>query len=262
MKLMIHSFRLALLGAALLVPIVHAQDGAISAKDLAARLSDGLQDGSSLVRLKMNVNQPAAGTKTALQLLVKSRRNKDSTDILYQVLWPKERKGESFVLRKSGKSAPTGAVFTLPDSLVTLTPAKMKEGIFGSDLSYDDLIENFFAWENQTIVGTEPLAGAQCQILESKPGKNDLTNYSKVKSWIDTKRMVTLRVEKFSGSGKLAKRVDTTRVAKDDTGKSVASSFSLQRSDASVTEIEGSNSKHGMTFPASDFAPEALRTLN
>jgi hypothetical protein len=261
MKLMIHSFRLALLGAVLLVPIVHAQEAAVSAKDLAAQLSAGLQDGSSLVRLKMNINQPAAGTKTALQLQVKSQRNKDSTDILYQVLWPKERKGESFVLRKSGRGAPTGAVFILPDSLVTLTPAKMKEGIFGSDLSYDDLIENFFAWENQAIVGTESLGGAQCQILESKPGKNDRTNYSKVKSWIDTKRMVTLRVEKFSESGKLAKRIDTTRVAKDDTGKSVASSFSLQRSEASVTEIEGSNSKHGMTFPAGDFTPEALRAL-
>jgi hypothetical protein len=261
MKLTIRSFRLFLLGALISFPGVHAQETALSAKDLAAQLSDGLQDGSSLVRLKMNINQPAAGTKTALQLQVKSQRNKDSTDILYQVLWPKERKGESFVLRKSGKSAPTGAVFTLPDSLVTLTPAKMKEGIFGSDLSYDDLLENFFAWENQSIVGTESLAGAQCQILESRPGKNDRTNYSKVRSWIDTKRMVTLRVEKFSESGKLAKRIDTTRVAKDDTGKSVASSFSLQRSEASVTEIEGSNSKHGMTFPASDFTPEALRSL-
>lgn len=261
MKFMICSFRHILLGAALLVSAAHAQEAAVSAKDLAAQLSAGLQDGSSVVRLKMNINQPAAGIKTALQLQVKSQRTKDSTDILYQVLWPKERKSESFVLRKSGKSAPSGAVFTLPDSLVTLTPAKMREGIFGSDLSYDDLIENFFAWENQAIVGTESLGGAQCQILESKPGKNDRANYSKVKSWIDTKRMVTLRAEKFSESGKLAKRIDTTRVARDDTGKSVASSFFLQRSDASFTEIEGSNSKHGMTFTASDFTPEALRAI-
>ena len=261
MNLMIRSFRHALLGVALFASVTHAQEAASSARDLAAQLSADLHDGSSVVRLKMNLNQPAAGTKTALQLQVKSQRTKDSTDILYQVLWPKERKGESFVLRKSGKNAPTGAVFTLPDSLVTLTPAKMKEGIFGSDLSYSDLIEDFFAWENQTLVGTESLGGAQCQLLESKPGKNDHANYSKVKSWIDTKRMVTLRVEKFSESGKLAKRIDTTRVAKDDTGKSVASSFSMQRSQASITEIEGSNSKHGMTFSASDFTPEALRTL-
>lgn len=261
MKLTIRSFRLFLLGALLFVPAVQAQESTLSAKELAAQLSGALQDGSSVVRLKMNINQPAAGTKTALQLQVKSQRSKNSTDILYQVLWPKERKGESFVLSRSGKSAPKGAVFTLPDSLVALTPAKMKEGIFGGDLSYDDLVEDFFAWENQAIVGTESLAGAQCQLLESKPGKDDRTNYSKVKSWIDTKRMVTMRVEKYSPSGKLAKRIDTTRVAKDDTGKSVASSFSLQRSEASVTEIEGSNSKHGVTFAASDFETEALRSL-
>ncbi|MBC8126619.1 MAG: outer membrane lipoprotein-sorting protein, partial [Gloeobacteraceae cyanobacterium ES-bin-144] len=221
-----------------------------------------IQDNSSIVRLKMEVRQPTAGGKMVLQLQVKSLRSKGSTDLVYQILWPKERKGESFLLRKSGSRAPTGSLFTLPDSLVPLPAAKMKDGIFGSDLSYDDLLENFFAWENQSITGTETVDRVPCQILESKAGSNDHSTYSKVRSWIDIKRMIALRVEKYSSSGKLAKRIDTTRVAKDDTGKSVAASFTLQRpGQDSVTEIEGSNIKHDVTLTAADFTPESLKLL-
>lgn len=258
-----HRFlRHALLGATLFASNAFAQEGVPSAKDLAAQLSHNIQDGSSLVRLKMEVRQPTAGGKMVLQLQVKSQRSKGSTDVVYQILWPKERKGESFLLRKSGGRAPTGSVFTLPDSLVPLAASKMKDGIFGSALSYEDLTENFFTWENQTIAGAETVDRVSCQILESRPGNNDRSGYSKVRSWIDIKRMIPLRVEKYSDSGKLAKRIDTTRVAKDDTGKSVAASFSIQRSGQdSVTEIEGSNIKHEVTFTAADFSPEGLRTL-
>lgn len=251
-----------LLGICFMIVTALGQEAAPSAQALAAQLDSSLQDGSSVVRLKMEIRQPTNGNKSVMQLQVKSQRNKRSTDILYQIFWPKERKGESFLLRREGEHAPTGAVFTLPDSLLLLTPAKMKDGIFGSDLSYDDLIENFFTWKNQAIVGKELVDRVECQILESKPGKGDRVTYPKILSWIDTKRMVTLRVEKYTDSGKLAKRIDTTRVAKDDTGRPVASSFSLQRSGVdSITEIEGSNSKHNVNFPVGDFEPEALRIL-
>lgn len=262
MKPFISSLRLALLSGTLFVSAAFAQDAVPSAKDLAAQLTNNIQDGSSVVRLKMDVRQPAAGGKMVLQLQVKSQRSKGSTDLVYQILWPKERKGESFLLRKSGSRAPTGSIYTLPDSLAPLAASKMKDGIFGSDLSYDDLAENFFTWDNQSITGSETVDRVQCQILESKPGNSDHSAYSKVRSWIDIKRMIPLRVEKYSSAGKLAKRIDTTRVAKDDKGKSVAASFTLQRSGQdSVTEIEGSNIKHDVSFPASDFTPESLRSL-
>ncbi len=261
MNPILQSLRYALLGAALLVSTASAQEAAPSARDLAAKLSAIIQNGSSVIRLKMEIRQPGSGGKTVLQIQVKSQRTKDSTELVYQILWPKERKGESFLLRKSGDAAPVGTLFTPPNSMVPLTAAKMKDGVFGSDLSYDDLVENFFTWGNQAIVGTETVDRIPCQIMESKPGKGDSTGYAKVRSWIDTKRMVTLRVEKYAASGKLAKRIDTTRVSRDDSSK-IGSSFLLQRpGQDSVTDIDGSNSKHGMTFTAGDFTPEALRTL-
>jgi hypothetical protein len=252
---------MALAGVTILVSSANAEDSVPSAQDLAARLSANIQDNSSAVRLKMEISK-AGGGNTVLQVQVKSRRTKASTDVFYQILWPKERKGEAFLLRKTGDRAATGSVFTPPDSLVSISGSKMKDGVFGSDLSYEDLVENFFGWKNQAIVGTETVDRVPCQILESKPGKGDHVTYPKVLSWIDVKRMVPLRVEKYLDNGKLARRIDTTRVVKDDTGRSVGASFTLQRpGQDSKTEIEGSNSRHDLSLPDSDFTTEALRAL-
>jgi hypothetical protein len=69
------------------------------ANELASRLSALRQDGESYVRLRMDIK---ASTKETLQLQIKERRTQNSTEVVYQVLFPKERKGESVLLRKSG----------------------------------------------------------------------------------------------------------------------------------------------------------------
>lgn len=247
------------LAAALFIPLARAED-AVTAQSLSSRLASAVQDGSSSVRLKMEIT--AGGNKTAFQLQIKSRRTKAATELIYQVLWPKERKGESFLLRKPAGQAVSGAVFTLPDSLKTLSSSQMQEGIFGSQLTYEDVTQNFFAWEKQAITGTETVDRVSCQILESKPGQGDRSSYGLVKSWIDVKKMTPLRIEKYLPSGQLASRIDTTRVAKDDTDRPVPASMTVRRAgQTSVTEIEGSNSKHDVKFQDSDFTPEALRAL-
>lgn len=267
MNTALHPLRSARVRAAFLVVTAllsdaGAQDAAPTAQSLASRLSSNVQDGSSAVRLKMNFQQPGGGAKTVLQLQAKARRTKAGTDIIYTVLWPKERKGESFLLRKPADRSASGTTFAPPDSLRPIASSQMKEAVFGSDLSYEDLVDNFFGWDHQAIVGTETVDRVSCQILESKPGKGDRSSYGRVRSWIDVKRMVPLRVEKYLASGQLARRIDTTRVAKDDTDRPVPASLDVRRpGQNSVTEIEGSNSRHDVTYSDADFTPDALREL-
>ncbi len=236
-----------------------AQEPALTAKDLSSRLAAQMQDGSSLIRLKIETGNPA----TVLQVQVKSRRTAAGTHLLYQVLWPKERKGEGFVIRQSGNRAPEGNTFVPPGTLAPLTAAQMIQPVFGSDLSYGDLVENFFAWEQQTLKGQETLDRVACVILESKAGSGDRSQYGVVRSWIDPKKMVPLRVEKFNRAGQLVRRITTTKVAKDDTRRHVAASFTVQRSgQTGTTSLEGSNSRHDVNYQDGDFAPDALRTLS
>jgi hypothetical protein len=93
--------------------------------------------------------------------------------------------------------------------------ADLKEPLLGSDLSYEDAVDNFFAWEQQAILGSGEVDGVKCPILESKPGKEENSIYGSVRSWIDVRRLVPLRVEKYDRSGQLLRRIDTTRVVAD-----------------------------------------------
>ncbi len=234
---------------------------ALSAKDLAARLSALQEDGASFVRLKLDA-KPADGPKIALQLQIKQRRSRNSTEVVYQVLWPKERAGEAVLLKQSGNQAGSGSQFIPPNTVRALSAGQMKDALFGSDLSYADVLENFFAWDNQAIVGTEMIGRANCQILESKPGKGERSNYSGVRTWVDGRRLVPLRIEKYTSSGALARRIETNDVATDDQGRSVPANLTVSSPQKGTsTELTGSKLKHGVTLTDREFTPEGLKEI-
>ena len=222
---LLHSISLritaSILGFILLVSVARGanlESSVTSARDLAATLS-ARQDGTSYVRLRLDVKQANDTTKIALQIQIKHRRTKAANDLVYQVLWPKERKGEAVLLHEADGRPPTGSLFMPPDKLRSLDASQMNEALFGSDLSYQDVIENFFAWENQVITGNEVVNRVNCIILESRPGKGESSPYGSVRSWIDPNRVVPLRVEKYLPSGGLARALkplvwpQTTKVA-------------------------------------------------
>lgn len=243
----------ALFGAAIVTlaaftpPSASAQEGGITAKELASKLSAQQQDGNTFIRLKMVTGG------NALQVQIKSRKSASSTEVVYQILFPKEQKGTSVLLRSSG----SGASFTPPDKLTTIEASQMKQPLFGSALNYEDVVQNFFAWENQSFAGTETIDKVECHILESKGGKG---SYSKVRSWIDLRRMVPMRVEKYSSSGEVALRIDTTDVVQND-GKHIPANLSARRG-STVTELDGSRIKRGVSFTDADFSPEGLKNIN
>ena len=251
-----------MLGCMLSVSLAGGADtgsSTMSARNLAATLS-ARQDGTSYVRLRLEVKQPNDTTKIALQIQIKQRRTPAANDLVYQVLWPKERKGEAVLLHEADGHPPTGSLFLPPDKLRSLDASQMNEALFGSDLSYQDIIENFFAWENQVIVGNEVINRVNCIILESRPGKGESSTYARVRSWIDPGRLVPLRVEKYLPSGGLARRIETTRVATDDKGRPIPATLTVRGSrEDSVTILEGSRIKHDVTYADREFTPEGLK---
>src|SRR5207248_4680908 len=111
-----------------------------SGSELAAALR-AKQAGSTFVRVRMQ----AGGGNQILQVQIKSRVSDAASDIVYQILFPKERKGESVLLHRSGNKF-TATLFKPPDSLKQIGAAEMKQALFGTDLSYEDIIDSPFAW--------------------------------------------------------------------------------------------------------------------
>jgi hypothetical protein len=228
-------------------------NAADTASELAAKLSASQQDGSSLVRLKME----ARGV--TLQLQIKQRRTASATEVVYQILWPKERLGESVLLKKIGNQAAAGTLFVPP---ATVRQLDMKDALFGSDVSYADVLENFFVWEKQTLVGAEVVDRVSCQILESKPGKCQRSSHALVRTWVDVRRLVPLRIEKYDGAGQVTRRIDSDRIVTDDIGRHVPTGLTVtDPSKGSSTELDGSKLKHDVNFTDADFAPEGLKQM-
>ena len=223
----------------------------MSASELAGRLSAKQQDGSSYIRLRMG----------SLQIQIKSRASRASTELVYQVLLPKERKGEAVLLRRTGGRL-SGALFTPPETVRTLTPAQLAEPLFGSELSYEDVIDNFFAWDQQAIAGNEVVDRVNCTILESKPSKGERSSYSSVRTWVDTRRLVPLRVEKYGAPGRVVRRIETTRVVTDDKGRAIPANITVRGSRGTTTEIDGSRLKHGVSFSDAEFTPQGLQAVS
>jgi hypothetical protein len=228
----------------------------MTANELASRLSALRQDGASYVRLRMELN---GATKETLQIQIKERRTKDSSEVVYQVLYPKQRKGEAVLLRKIGNRPASGSVFMPPNSVRSIDD--LNDPLLGSDLSYEDLVDNFFAWDQQALVGTENVDGVNCLILESKPGKDERSTYGTVRSWIDVRRLVPLRVEKYAASGQLLRRIDTTRVV-TDAGRQIPANLVVSGARPnSSTLLDGSRIWHNMTYTDRDFTTEGLKEI-
>ncbi len=224
---------------------VSAQD----ATDLAAKLAAGIEDGSSLTRLRMIIN--SGDDKTVLNMQIKSRHLDSQSEVLYQVIFPADRKGESALLSQEGTSTPRGFTFKPPaDTAESLDKSDLTDSVFGSDLSYQDIIEN------------ETLGRADCVILESRPGPGDSSPYGVVKSWVDPDKMVTMKVQKYDGSGNLVREIETLRVSKDDRGRNIPAKLMVRRPGmGSETELDGSNIRHDVEYTDEDFTPRMMATL-
>jgi hypothetical protein len=226
---------------------------------LASRLSAWQQDGVSYARLRMEVKQPPGTTKSALQIQIKARRTKMNTEVVYQILWPKERKGEAVLLRKPRDRSASGSIFVPPDTARPIDASEMKEPLFDSDLSYQDAIENVYGWKEQAIVGSEAINGVNCQVLESKPGNSSVSIYAKARSWIDPRRLVPLRIEKYSHSGELIRRIEITRIARDEKHNPIPAGLTVHGlRKNTVTVFNGARIDQDVTFTDDDFKPASV----
>src|SRR5439155_2386971 len=124
------------------------------------------------------------GGNGVLKLHIKQGRTKTTTDLVYKVRWTDEHKGEAVILHQD-QGASKGSIIVPQQPVRAIKASQMNEGLFDSDLSYQDAVENFFAWKKQALIGSETINGVNCQILESKPDSSSVSIYAKVGSWID-----------------------------------------------------------------------------
>ncbi len=234
----------------------------LSAHELIARMRPK-STGGFYARLRMEIHDSAASVKPiVLQVQIKGRRTETSLDILYQVIYPKDRKGEGVLLRRQDGKPTEGASYVPGGSITSFGPGDLLTPLFGSDLCYEDMDQGgFFNWENLAELGLATIEKRPCITVELSPSKDRDCGYTKVRSVIDTKRQVVLRLEKFTASSDPLHIIETTHVVTADNGRIVPDKFTVLTPIRNTSTLIEGHSQKAATYDNSQFKPEALLQL-
>lgn len=103
--------------------------------------------------------------------------------------------------------------FPKEQDTVKISGHLLKEGLMGSDVSYEDALESadFRAKYTASVTGSEEVGGRRAWILELK-AKVPTASYDRRLMWIDAERYVQLKEEMYAKSGKLLKTSTTLEV--------------------------------------------------
>jgi len=101
------------------------------------------------------------------------------------------------------------------DRIIKIAGHMLKRSVMGSDLSYEDYMEDpkLSNMYNAELTGDESINGRDCYILELLAKKEGIAYYRR-KMWVDKERYLPLREELFAKSGKLLKRLIINEVFK------------------------------------------------
>ena len=100
------------------------------------------------------------------------------------------------------------------ESEIKIAGGALKEGIGGSDLSYEDVLT---LWElgkvyTAKVIGAEKYNNRMCHVLELTAKPDVDVTYYKRKVWVDKERFVELYTEFYAPSGTLLKTIKVEKV--------------------------------------------------
>jgi outer membrane lipoprotein-sorting protein len=99
------------------------------------------------------------------------------------------------------------------DRIIQISGHMLKQSLMGSDLSYEDMMEDNYLTKKYNAVVTikENYENRECWIVELT-AKTAEVSYQVIKMWVDSERFVPLKEELFAKSGKLLKRMELSDV--------------------------------------------------
>ncbi|MFQ5482297.1 MAG: outer membrane lipoprotein-sorting protein [Nitrospinaceae bacterium] len=95
------------------------------------------------------------------------------------------------------------------DRKILISGHLLRQSMMGSDLSYEDMTEDekISAAYTGEVEGREVINGVETLILSLRARSPDKT-YQKLRVWVDARRKIVLREEKYAKSGRLLKTVE------------------------------------------------------
>lgn len=200
--------------------------------------------------------------KQTLQLHMKGRNVGDKNELLCQVIYPKNRKGEGVLIRRKNGRFLSAALADASGRVKQLSKQELKRPLFGSAMCLEDLNQSFFEWPNQRQRGVAAIRKTPCIVMESRPPNNPSPIYGLIVSWIDSAKRVAIRIEKFAPNKKLVRVIVADKVVKLRNGRYGVKRFTVSTpTSARTTILEGVSHKI-VEYGNSSFTLDALKHVS
>lgn len=230
-----------------------------AADDLIAKIEEAQKTRGATIRVKLTVEDTKSDSTSSAQIRIRLRRDANVTRLLYQVLWPTAHKGEALSIERTAKGSISGFIFDPPDKTSPINAAAMTRPYLDSDLTIEDLAEEFWEWPSQRISGEETIGGEVCKIVDSRPPAAARSAYSLVRSWVSPTKLVPLRIEKFGRDDRLAKRFTVQKTSRRE-GLWVPVTTIVQSPGSSrMTTLDLSRGDRDVEIPVEEFSLERIR---
>lgn len=103
------------------------------------------------------------------------------------------------------------------DRTIQLSGHMLRQSVMGSDLSYEDMMEDRKLSEiySSKILGEETIEGRKVWILELTASVENVSYYKR-KMWVDQERFIPLQEELFAKSGQMLKKTVMSEIVQID----------------------------------------------
>jgi outer membrane lipoprotein-sorting protein len=223
-----------------------------SAEDILKRVDENRISDSKIVVSKMIIH----GRRGVRTVEAKSwQRNTD--DSFTEYLAPSREKGTKML--KLGDKLWTFSPQT--DRTILISGHMLRQSVMGSDLSYEDMMEDPFLQNvyDAEITGSETISDRHVWILELKAKKED-ASYDKREILVDKERYIILKENLYAKSGKLLKTIEINNVVKIE-GRWIAKNalFKDVLKEGKGTEMIVESIKFNENIPDYIFSKASLR---
>ena len=99
------------------------------------------------------------------------------------------------------------------DRIIQIAGHMLRQSVMGSDLSYEDLMEDNKLTDqyNAKVTGSEIVDGHNCWVIELTAFVPEIA-YQEQKLWVDQERNIPLREEMYAKSGTLLKKTELSDI--------------------------------------------------
>ncbi|MFN8258394.1 MAG: outer membrane lipoprotein-sorting protein [Bacteroidales bacterium] len=177
-----------------------------------------MPDGKEILK-KIDLNMSSENRVFTSKMIIHGKRNIRTVESKSWVAGEKKSYTEyTYPARESGTK-----MLKLDDQLWIYSPTSdriiqiaghmLRQSVMGSDLSYEDLMEDkkLIDHYNAMVTGIEKINGRACWILKLTAFDPEVAYQSKI-LWVDQERYIPLKEELYAKSGTLLKRTELSNI--------------------------------------------------